>query len=128
MLFRSPRQFDPHSEQKGPVFVAAAAERGLSASKDLAYRAPRIAVIGEASFISNSALSARTNANRDFFMNVMNWLSAIDTSTASSLGGDAVLVTGFGRSDWIYLLLWSAGIIPALFFISGIVFFWIYKR
>ena len=123
-----PRQFDPHSEQKGPVIVAAVAERGLSAAKDLAYRAPRIAVIGEANFISNSALSARTNANRDFFMNVMNWLSAIDTSTASSLGGDAVLVTGFVRSDWIYLLLWSAGIIPALFFLSGIVFFWIYKR
>ncbi|MCL1919907.1 MAG: GldG family protein [Kiritimatiellaeota bacterium] len=101
-------------ELTGPVALAAAAERGGGVAPDVAYNPTRIGVIGEAGFVANGALTVRANANRDFFMNVLAWLAGIDVGTASSLGGDAVLVTGFTRDEWTALLAWSAGGVPLL--------------
>ena len=110
-----PRQFDPQKgEPEGPVALAALAERGGGVAPDVAYNPTRIAVIGEAGFVANGALAARANANRDFFMNVLAWLAGIDVGTASSLGGDAVLVTGFTREGWMTLMLWAVVAVPAL--------------
>jgi len=94
--------------------VAAVAERGGVVARDVAYNPTRVCVIGEAGFVANGALAVRANANRDFFMNVLSWLAGIDVGTASSLGGDAVLVTGFMRREWVLLLAWAAGGVPLI--------------
>ncbi len=110
-----PRHFDAASELKGPVAVAAVSERGATVSQDVAYKPTRICVIGEADFVMNGALATRANANRDFFLNAISWLAGIDTGSATSLGGDATLVTGFSRKEWAYFLLGSAAVVPAVF-------------
>lgn len=110
-----PRHFDVQSELRGPVAVAAVSERGASASKDVAYKPTRLCVIGETDFVMNGALATRANANRDFFLNAVSWLAGIDTGSATSLGGDATLVTGFSRRQWALFVLWSSAGVPAAF-------------
>ena len=39
--------------------------------------------------------------------------------TASSLGGDAMLVTGFDRSNWYALMGWAGVGIPLIFLLAG---------
>jgi len=119
-----PRQFNPQrGELKGPVTVVALSERGAFVAKDVAYTATRICVIGETDFVMNGTLGYRANANRDFFLNMLSWLSGIDAVTASSLGGDAMLVTGFERRDWYVLMGWAVAGIPLLFLCVGLLLF-----
>jgi hypothetical protein len=96
-----PYRFDAARDLPGPVAVAAVAERGGGAAVDVAFRPTRIAVFGEAAFAANGLLGARSGANRDFFLNVLNWLAGIDTATAPSIGGTAVLATGFDHRGWL---------------------------
>jgi hypothetical protein len=96
-----PYRFDAATDLPGPVAVAATAERGGGAGVDVAFRPTRIAVFGEAAFAANELLGARSGANRDLFLNVLNWLAGIDAATAPSTGGDAVLATGLDRRGWL---------------------------
>jgi hypothetical protein len=115
-----PRQFNPQrGELKGPVTMVALAERGAFVAKDVAYTATRICVVGETDFVMNATLGRRANANQDFFMNILAWLSGIDAVTASSLGGDAMLVTGFDRREWYLLMAWASAGIPLIFLLAG---------
>jgi len=119
-----PRQFNPQrGELKGPVTVVALSERGAFVAKDVAYTATRICVIGESDFVMNGTLGYRANANRDFLLNVLSWLSGLDAVTASSLGGDAMLVTGFERRDWYVLMGWAVAGLPLLFLWIGLLLF-----
>jgi hypothetical protein len=117
-----PRHFDAQSELPGPVAVAAVSERGGLASQDVAYKPTRLCVIGETDFVMNGVLATRANANRDFFLNAVAWLAGIDTGSATSLGGDASLVTGFSRREWELFLLWAAGGVPAAFLVLFVLF------
>ncbi len=108
-----PRTFDAQTELRGPVAVAAVSERGGNVAKDVAFKPTRLCVIGETDFVMNGTLATRANANRDFFMNALAWLAGIDTGTAPSLGGDATLVTGFTRHEWVLFMSLSALAVPA---------------
>jgi ABC-type uncharacterized transport system len=115
-----PRQYNPQrGELKGPVTIVALAERGAFVARDVAYSVTRICVAGETDFVMNGTLAHRANANRDFFMNILAWLSGIDAVTASSLGGDAMLVTGFDRDDWALLMGWACAIVPLFILLVG---------
>ena len=113
-----PRHFDAQSELRGPVSVAAVSERGGAVSKDVAYKPTRVCVFGETDFVMNGALATRANANRDLFLNALSWLAGIDTGTAASLGGDATLVTGFSRRQWVVFMLVSTAAVPAAFLLA----------
>ncbi len=112
-----PRHFDAGSELHGPVVVAAVSERGGNMAKDVAFKPTRVCVIGETDFVMNGTLATRANANRDFFMNAVSWLAGVDTGTAPSLGGDATLVTGFARQQWLVFMVWSALVVPGCVFL-----------
>ena len=107
-----PRHFDAQHELAGPVALAAVSERGGNVAKDVAFRPTRVCVIGETDFVMNGTLATRANANRDLFMNAVSWLAGVDAGTAPSLGGDATLVTGFSRREWVLFMVWSAVIVP----------------
>lgn len=112
-----PRHFDPQSEMRGPVSVVAVSERGGAVSKDVAFKPTRICVFGETDFVMNGALATRANANRDLFLNALSWLAGIDTASGSSLGGDATLVTGFSRRQWMVFMLGATLLVPAGFLV-----------
>lgn len=96
-----PYRFDAAMDLPGPVAVAATAERGGGASADVAFRPTRIAVFGEVAFAANELLGARSGANRDLLLNILNWLTDTNMATAPSTDGEAVLVTGFDRRSWL---------------------------
>ena len=100
----------------GGVALAAAAERGAGAGRDLAVRPTRIVAVGDASFAMNGSLAARANANRDFFMNCIAFLSGTDASGSSGMGG-GVLASNMDRQSRRRHFIWSVLVIPASVFL-----------
>jgi len=94
----------------GGSAVAVAVERGASAGSDLALRPTRIVAVGDATFAMNGPLAARANANRDFFLNCVAYLSGTEGSgdgTESSL-----LRSGLDRGSQRLFLLVHVGVLP----------------
>jgi hypothetical protein len=101
----------------GGAALAAAVERGTDAGDDLAIRPTRIVVIGDATFALNGALSSRANANRDFLLNCVAYLSGTDATGAS--GEDVgVLVSGLDREARMRLASALVVGVPALVFLA----------
>ncbi len=81
----------------GRFAVAAIAEKGVGTGADLAIRPTRIVAVGDAGFAMNGQLATRANANRDFFLNCVSYLSGTDALVSG--GPDAgSLTTGMDRS------------------------------
>jgi len=95
----------------GHLSVAAAVERGAGAKSDLAIRPTRIVAIGDTTFVMNGSLAARANANRDFFVNSVAFLSGTDASAASGIAAD-VLASGLDRAGRLRLGLVLAAWVP----------------
>lgn len=95
----------------GTLAVAAAIERGAGAGTDLALRPTRIVTVGDASFAMNGPLAARANANRDFFLNCVAYLSGSDALAASGTE-TAVLTAGMDRTTRIRFAAVLGGAVP----------------
>ncbi len=118
----SPPRFEPETDIVGPVVVAASAERGGGTSAELGFKPTKIVVVGEASFISNGMLGLRLNANRDLLLNMLNWLTGIDSAGQPSLGDDAALACGLDRAGWMRVIFWVVGVLPgAVLVVGGVV-------
>ncbi len=100
----------------GGTAFAAAAERGAGAGRDLAIRPTRIVAVGDAGFAMNAPLASRANANRDFFLNCIAFLSGTDSSGSIGIETD-VLVSGMDRSAKLRHIVWSACVAPACVFL-----------
>ena len=100
----------------GTAVVAAAVERGVGAGADLSIRPMRIVAIGDAGFVMNGQLAARANANRDFFLNCVAYLSGTDASVASGAETN-VLTTGLDRAARIHFAAVIAGAVPFVVFL-----------
>ena len=100
----------------GTAVVAAAVERGVGAGADLSIRPMRIVAIGDAGFVMNGQLSARANANRDFFLNCVAYLSGTDASVASGTEAN-VLFIGLDRAGRFRFAAVLAGAIPLFVFL-----------
>jgi hypothetical protein len=100
----------------GTAVVAAAVERGVGAGADLSIRPMRIVAIGDAGFVMNGQLAARANANRDFFLNCVAYLSGTDASVASGAETN-VLTTGLDRAARIRFATVVVGAVPFVVFL-----------
>ena len=100
----------------GTAVVAAAVERGVGAGADLSIRPMRIVAIGDAGFVMNGQLAARANANRDFFLNCVAYLSGTDASVASGAETN-VLTTGLDRAARIRFATVVVGVVPFVVFL-----------
>jgi hypothetical protein len=98
----------------GGSAVAAVVERGAAAGADLGLRPTRIIVVGDATFAMNAQLAKRANANRDFFLNCVAYLSG--TEVAQSGGDENVLATGIDRKGRRRYLYVGVIIVPAIVF------------
>lgn len=114
-----PRLFDPREDLPGPVALAVAVERGGEAGKDIALQPTRLVVFGESAFVANATLAARSSANRDLFINALNWLTGIESGTCVSGGGDAALWTGLGPSGWMRFTLLASVAMPVAVLAAG---------
>lgn len=106
----------------GGSCVAAVAERGVGAGKDIGFHPMRIVALGDASFAMNNSLRSRANANRDFFMNCIAYLSGTDAIVGSG-SESGLLVTGMDDAARRRFFIVSVGALPLTLFLlfSGLV-------
>ncbi len=76
-----PPRFNVKDDPPGPASLAVAVERGVPAGLKVSLSPTRLAVVGDADFVSNGALAG---GNEDFFMGVLNWLLERDHLAAVS--------------------------------------------
>ena len=91
--------------------AAAMLERGSGAGSDTAIHPTRIAVIGDATFVRNAQLESRANANRDFLLNCVAYLSGSQGITPGGTDGE-LFVTGLDRRGRLRFLYVSAVAVP----------------
>lgn len=100
--------------EAGGKCLAAAVERGCRGS-DLAIRPSRLIAVGDIGFIMNGKLRAYANANRDFFLNAVKYLSGRDAMTSAGTETDR-LVTGMDRRARVGFTVVTSAVFPAVFF------------
>ena len=100
----------------GGKAVAAAAERGSGSGDDLAVRPMRIVAVGDATFALNGALASRANANRDFLLNCVAFLSGSDAVGADG-EESGVLVSGLDRSARVRFAVVTSVVVPGALFL-----------
>ena len=99
----------------GNACLAACAERGETGS-DLALRPTRIIAVGDVGFVLNGHLRQLANANRDFFMNAVKYLSGRDALTESGTEADR-LVSGMDRATRSRFAFYLVAAVPGTIFI-----------
>ncbi len=95
--------------------VAAAVERG-SMSSDLAIRPTRVMAVGDIGFVMNGKLRSYANANRDFFLNSVKFLSGRDAMTSPGVESGR-LVLGMDRKSRSALAIYASVVFPISFFV-----------
>ena len=105
----------------GGACVAAVAERGAGTGDDLAIRPTRIVAVGDAGFVMNGQLDARANANRDFFLNCIAYLSGTGAMTKSGTEADRLVSGMDDRASRIRFLLALGAVFPGIAFTLGFV-------
>lgn len=100
----------------GEAALVVAIERGAMLGEDLAIRPTRIVAIGDASFVLNGQIAARRNANRDFFLNAVAYLSGSDTAAGNSQEWNQ-LTSRMDRKMRIDFTFLSAFVVPGTIFI-----------
>lgn len=95
----------------GSRTLAVSVERGSGVGRDLAIRPARLVAVGDDSFVMNAPLAARANANRDFFLNCVAYLSGTDA--LGSVGTEpGLFVTGLDRTGRFRFMLLISVLIP----------------
>ncbi len=99
----------------GDTCVAAASERG-DANVDLAVRPTRIVAVGDLGFVLNGKLRTYGNANMDFFLNAVQYLSGRETMTEPGMDAER-LASGMDRRDRSRFIVASSVMFPVAFFV-----------
>lgn len=103
--------------------VVAVVERGSTAGTDLAVRPTRVIVIGDPTFVVNGQLAARANANRNFFLNAVTYLSGAEMTGLGS-SQTAVLMTGMDRARRARFALHAVVVVPGGFLLLMLFVIW----
>jgi ABC-type uncharacterized transport system involved in gliding motility auxiliary subunit len=77
----SPAVLDENKDEKGPISLAVAAERGPGEEVEVSVRPTRLVVVGDSDFASNGLLRG---GSIDFFLSSINWLLDRDELLAIS--------------------------------------------
>lgn len=104
----------------GQTVLAAVVERGAGVGSDLTIRPTRIIAVGDPTFVMNGPLAARANANRDFFLNCIAYLSGTDAYGSSGAESD-LLVIGMDYDTGIRFLAVTVVGIPFVVFVAMLI-------
>lgn len=124
-LKQHPPKFDPSVDRRGPVSVAVAVEKGTAAAVGL--KPTRMVVIGDSYFVANGALDSGVGANRDFFMNALNWLLERETILAIGQKKPGVWSLDMDRLGLRSAHIVIVGVLPAVFAVLGLIV-WFRRR
>ena len=97
--------FDEQDDIKGPVPVAAVVTIGDKNAKNQA----KMVVIGDSDFVTNGMIDPTKTANRDFFLNTVNWLAQqqdlISIRVKPAASKPIILQPNEGKLIFIFLVL-----------------------
>ena len=109
------------------ICLAAIIERG-SSGDDLAIRPSRLIVVGDVGFVMNGKLRSYANANRDFLLNAIKYLSGRDSMTSAGIETGR-LVTGMDRRTRINFAFTTSTVFPiAIFIVYSMLITWRRRR
>lgn len=117
-LRQHPPKFDPSVDRRGPVTVAAAVEKGSGDAVGL--RPTRIVVAGDSYFVANGALDSGSGANRDLFLNSLNWLLQRGTVLALGQKKPGVWNLDMDRRALRMAHIYIIGVLPGVFALLGL--------
>ena len=126
-LEQMPPRFDEGEDRPGPVSLAVAIERGPENVTDMAIRPTRLVVIGDASFVSNGALSRGIGSNIDLFMGGLNWLVERDDLVAIEPRPPNMLSLNMSGNQTNKAFLILVGGIPGCIAVLGLLV-WLVRR
>ncbi len=95
-----PPRFDQSVDRRGPISIAVAAEKGPLKGINVELRPTRLVVLGDATFVSNAALTSGMGGNSDFFLSCLNWLLERDTLLAIAPKPPNELRLSLDRRQW----------------------------
>lgn len=103
--------------------VVASVERGGNMGSDLGVRPTRIVVVGDSTFVLNGNLATRANANRDFFMNIISYLSGTEIVGLSG-STSSLLISGMDRAERSRHAIVSTVVFPSVVLIALLIVVW----
>jgi ABC-type uncharacterized transport system involved in gliding motility auxiliary subunit len=108
--------FEQGRDSPGPLTLAAAIAAGGGGGED---QETRLAVFGDADFVSNALLGRQ--GNRDFFLRTLAWLMGEQEATVVSVGSreNRRIELTEGARTWMYII--NVGLLPLLPLLAGIV-------
>ncbi len=119
-------QYDEKEDLKGPFSLATAVSLAKPKNKNMKERSPRMVVVGDSDFASNSFL--RFSGNKDMFLNMINWLAqeenliSVRRPKAAKIG--TIHINQKEGNAYFYI---SVVAIPLIVFFSG-TFVWFRRR
>lgn len=119
-LEQSPARFDPDVDQRGPVPVAVAVERGPVSGIEVEIKPTRLVIIGDSDFVCNSALEGGVGGNVDFFMCGMNWLVEREALMAIAPKDSGTLRLDMNRRQMRLVFLALVVVGPAIVALIGV--------
>jgi len=118
-------KFDPGVDQKGPVPVAVAIEKGPVPGMEVELQPTRLVIVGDSVLVSNGALLGGYNV--DFFMNALNWLLEREETVTIAPREPATIQVALDRGQLRRLSMLVVVCIPGLAGLLGLVV-WAYRR
>jgi ABC-type uncharacterized transport system involved in gliding motility auxiliary subunit len=120
--FQSPPKFDPETDQRGPIPVAMAVERGATQNINVELKTARLVVFGDSSMVVNGALAAGYPC--DLFLNALNWLAESGQGPEIAPRPPPTLRINISRNS-LNLLYWLLGAgLPLSAVVAGIFVRW----
>lgn len=98
-LSQEPSVFDADRDQRGPVAVAVAVERG-AVGINAGLQPTRMVVIGDSYFVSNAAISSGVGGNVSLLMAALNWLVERESLLTVAPRVPSVLQPDLNRQQW----------------------------
>lgn len=123
-----PPRFDPAADQRGPVALALASERGNVAGLDMEIKPTRIVAIGDSYFVSNASLKTGVGGNIDFFMSAINWLLEREELMAISPRDPFRVELSLDRRRVRLLFLLAVCAVPGVVVLTGGMIWWKRRR
>ncbi len=120
-LSQEPPRFDETADQRGPVAVAMAVERG-AVGINAELQPTRMVVIGDSFFLSNRVIDSGVGGNVSFLLSALNWLVERDSLLTVAPRVPALLQPELTKRQWRHLFGWLVfGIPGGLLLIGGVV-------
>lgn len=119
-LTQEPPVFDADRDQRGPVAVAMAVERG-AVGINTGLSPTRMVVIGDSYFVSNAAISSGVGGNVSFLLSALNWLVERESLLTVAPRVPSLLQPELDRRQWNRVFGALVFGIPSLLALAGAV-------